>query len=65
MVRQGTPYALAGVGLMMGLAVIFAAPSSTPAINHLVGGVFLAIAATSVTYMIVEFSGPDERRPDF
>jgi hypothetical protein len=50
---------------MMGLAVIFAAPSSTPAINHLVGGVFLAIAATSVTYMIVEFSGPDERRPDF
>lgn len=65
MVRQSTPYGLAGVGLMLGLAVILSGPFSIPEVNYLVGGVFLAIAGASVTYMIVEFSGPDERPPDF
>ena len=65
MMRQSTPYALAGLGLVSGLTVLLSGPFSTPEVNYVVGGTFLAIAVASVTYMIVEFSGPDERPPDF
>jgi hypothetical protein len=65
MARQSTPYALAGLGLMLGLAVLLSGPFSTSEVNYVIGGAFLAIAVASVTYMIVEFSGPDKRRPDF
>jgi hypothetical protein len=65
MMRQSTPYALAGLGLVSGLTVLLFGPFSIPEVNYVVGGTFLAIAVASVTYMIVEFSGPDERPPDF
>lgn len=63
--QQSTLYALAALGLMVGLAVLLSTPFPTPEANHLVGGVFLAIAVASVTHLTVEFSGPDERCPDF
>ncbi|MFC6874209.1 hypothetical protein [Halobellus marinus] len=65
MVQQSTPYALTGLGLVVGLMTLLFEPFSTPIVNHFVGGLFLAIATASVAYMIVAFSGPDERRPDF
>lgn len=65
MVRQSTPYVLTGLGLVMGLVVLLFGPFPAPEMNYFVGGAFLATAVASVTYMIVEFSGPDERRPDF
>jgi|APHM01.1.fsa_nt_gi hypothetical protein len=65
MVRQTTPYGLTGLGLLVGLMTLLVEPFSTPVVNQVIAGLFLAIAVGSVTYMIVEFSGPDERRPDF
>lgn len=65
MMRQSTPYALAGLGLVSGLAVLLFGPFSTPEVNYVIGGAFLAVAVASVTCMIVEFSGPGERPPDF
>jgi hypothetical protein len=53
------------LGLVSGLTVLLFGPFSIPEVNYVVGGTFLAIAVASVTYMIVEFSGPDERPPDF
>jgi hypothetical protein len=50
---------------MVGLVVLLFDPLPTAALNYLVGGAFLAVAVASVTYLIVGFSGPDERRPDF
>lgn len=63
--RRTTPYALVGLGLVMGLVVLSVGPFPTAAQNYVVGIAFLAVAAASVTYMIVASSGPDERRPDF
>ncbi len=40
-------------------------PLQTETLNYLVGGAFLAVAVASVVLMIVEFSGPGERGPDF
>lgn len=65
MVRQTTPYGLTGLGLLVGLMTLLVEPFSTPVVNQVISGLFLAIAVGSVAYMIVEFSGPDERRPDF
>lgn len=63
--RQSTPCALAALGLTVGLAVLLSGSFPTPEANHFVGGVFLTIAVASVTHLTVEFSGPDERYPDF
>jgi hypothetical protein len=50
---------------MIGLAVLLFEPLSTPLGNYVAGGGFLAVAVASVTHLIVEFSGPGERGPDF
>lgn len=63
--RQSTPYALAGLGLVVGLVILLFRPLAPPTLNYVVGGVFLVGAVASVLYMIIEFSGPDERGPDF
>jgi len=62
---RATPYGLTGLGLMIGLAVLLFEPLSTPLGNYVAGGGFLAVAVASVTHLIVEFSGPGERGPDF
>lgn len=64
-VRRSTPYVLTGLGLVVGLVVFLFSPLPAAVLNYLVGGAFLAVALVSVTYLIVAFSGPDERRPDF
>lgn len=64
-VRQSTPYVLTGLGLVLGLGVLQARPFPWAALNYFVGATFLAVALTSVTFMIVAGSGPDERGPDF
>lgn len=58
-------YAVTFVGLVGGLVVLLFGPLPSPELNTLVGGVLLAAAVLSVTYMIVEFSGPGDRGPDF
>lgn len=58
-------YALTFLGLVGGLVVLLFRPLPSAEWNTFVGGVLLAIAVLSVTYMIVEFSGPGERGPDF
>ncbi|MBS3761504.1 MAG: hypothetical protein V5A18_05180 [Haloarculaceae archaeon] len=63
--ERSLPYGLTGLGLVVGLAVIVLGPFPKPILNYLVGGSFLAVAIVSVTVLIVEFSDPDERRPDF
>ncbi|MFB6252877.1 MAG: hypothetical protein ABEI27_14540 [Halobellus sp.] len=63
--KRRTPYILTGIGLLIGLVIILSEPFSEPRVNYFVGGTFLSLAGGSITYMIVEFSGPDERRPDF
>lgn len=63
--RRSTPYALTGLGLLAGLVVLLFEPLPGVAENYVVGGAFLAIAVASVTYLVVEFSGPGERGPDF
>lgn len=65
MVRQSTPYVLTGLGLVFGLVVLLFEPFPGRTLNYLVGGTCLAVAVASVTYLVVAFSGPDERRPDF
>jgi hypothetical protein len=62
--RRSTLYGLIGLGLVVGLAVLFAGPFSTPT-NYLVGGAMLAVAVVSVTSLIVGFGGPEQRGPDF
>lgn len=64
-VRQSTPYVLTFLGLVGGLVVLLFAPLPSATLNSLVGGAFLAVAVASVTAMIAEYSGPDERGPDF
>lgn len=64
-VRRSIPYVLTGLGLVVGLVVLLSSPLPAAALNYLVGGAFLAVAVASVTYLIIAFSGPDERRPDF
>lgn len=59
------PYALAGIGLPVGLLVVLLQPFAWPALNYLVGGAALAAVGGSVTFLIVRHSGPDERGPDF
>jgi hypothetical protein len=59
------PYLLTFVGLVGGLLVLLLAPLPYAALDLLVGGTLLAVAVGSVVYMIVEFSGPGERGPDF
>lgn len=59
------PYALTAVGLIGGLVVILFAPFPVGQVNAFVGGVLLFTAIISVTYMIIEFSGPGERGPNF
>lgn len=63
--HRAIPYALAGLGLVVGLVVVLFGPFPWAALNYLVGGAFLAVALAGVTYMIAAHSGPDERRPDF
>lgn len=63
--RRGTPYGLTGLGLVIGLVVLLFEPLAMPLANGVVGGAFLTVAVASVTYLIVEFSGPGERGPDF
>jgi hypothetical protein len=64
-VRQGIPYALIGLGLVVGLVVLETGPFPWAPLNYLVGATFLAVALSAVTYLIVASSGPEERRPDF
>lgn len=59
------PYALVGIGLPVGLLVVFLQPLPWPWGNLLVGGTLLAAAVGSVTSLIVRDSGPGERGPDF
>lgn len=59
------PYVLTGVGLIGGLIVLLFTPFPMSAMNTFVGWGLLAIAIAAVTYMIVEFSGPGNRGPDF
>lgn len=59
------PYALVGIGLPVGLLVVLVEPLPWPVMNHVVGGVFLAVAVGSVAHLIVRHSGPGERGPDF
>lgn len=63
--NRSIPYVLTGLGLVGGLVVLLFDPLPGAATNDFVGWVLLATAAASVTYMIVEFSGPGERGPDF
>jgi hypothetical protein len=65
MVKHSTPYVLTGLGLLLGLTILLFVPFSTSKLNYFVGGAFLTVAAASITYMIVSFSGPNDRRPDF
>lgn len=59
------PYALVGVGLPVGLLVVFIRPLPWTVMNYLVGGAFLAVAVGGMTHLIARHSGPDERGPDF
>lgn len=63
--RRSIPYALTGLGLGGGLLVLLFSPLPSETLNLLIGGAFLAVAVASVTYLIVGFSGPNERGPDF
>ncbi|MFB6206477.1 MAG: hypothetical protein ABEJ05_08140 [Haloglomus sp.] len=63
--RPSTPYVLTGLGLVAGLVVLLFDPLPTAMLNYLVGGAALAVAIASVTYMIVEFTDPGERGPNF
>lgn len=63
--HRTTPYALTGLGLVGGLLVLLFEPLATAALNDFVGGALLLVAVASVTYLIIEFSGPGERGPDF
>lgn len=63
--RRPTAYGLAVVGLIVGLGVLLGGPLPTGTMNVLVGGGLLAAAVISITSLIIDFSGPDERGPDF
>lgn len=63
--RRSTPYVLTGLGLVGGLIVLLFDPFPGTALNILVGGAFLAVAVASIMSLIIAFSGPDERGPDF
>jgi hypothetical protein len=63
--RRYTPYVLTWVGLVGGLVVLLFTPLPSALLNYFVAGALLALSLVSVTYMIVEFSGPGERGPDF
>jgi uncharacterized membrane protein HdeD (DUF308 family) len=63
--RRIVPYVLTGLGLVGGLVVLLWSPLATARLNYFVGGALLLVAVASVVYMIVEFSGPGERGPDF
>lgn len=59
------PYVLAGVGLIVGLAVVFVGPFPWRAANLTVGGLLLAAALGAVSHLVVRGSGPGGRGPDF
>lgn len=65
LVKPSTPYALTAIGLVVGLVVWLFEPFTTARTNAVVGAAFLVLAFASVTYMIVEHSGPGKRGPDF
>lgn len=62
---QWLPYVLAGLGLLFGLVVLLLEPFPWSSANLVIGGALLAVAAGSMTFLISQHSGPDERRPDF
>ena len=59
------PYALIFVGLIGVLLVLLVEPLPIGMANLLVGGSLIALAAGSITHLIAQHSGPDDRRPDF
>ena len=63
--RRILPYGLTGLGLGGGLLVILFGPLPSRTLNVLIGGVLLAIAVLSVTYLIVGGNDLDGRGPDF
>ncbi|MFB6298278.1 MAG: hypothetical protein ABEH56_07135 [Salinirussus sp.] len=63
--RRATPYALTGLGLTVGLVVLLFEPLATATLNYFVGAAAIVIAVAAVTAMIVEYSGPGRRGPDF
>jgi len=63
--KRSTPYALTLLGLIGGGVVLLFTPMPSATLNYLVGGALILVAVASVTYMIAEFSRPNERGPDF
>lgn len=59
------PYVLVGLGLPIGLFVVFDGPIPWPAANLVVGGSLLAVAIGAVAHLIARHGGPGERGPDF
>lgn len=63
--KRSIPYALTLLGLIGAGVVLLFTPMPSAMLNYLVGGALILVAVASVTYMIAEFSGPNERGPDF
>lgn len=59
------PYALAGVGILVGLLVLLFEPLPWSSANVVVGWSALAVAFGSVYVLIARHGGPGERGPDF
>ena len=59
------PYVLAGIGLIIGLAVLLVGPLPWRSANLAIGGALLAAAVGAVAHLVVRGGGPGERGPDF
>ncbi|MDZ7702398.1 MAG: hypothetical protein U5J98_10250 [Halobacteriales archaeon] len=59
------PYVIVGLGLPVGLVLVFRAPLPWPGANLWLGGLLLAVAVGATLQLIARDSGPGGRRPDF